>query len=350
MKYILQIFLSLIVTSSSSLISESMVNYINSQQDSWVATHHERFINATSEDLSAFCGSILSKHALFDPLPLHSEHSTTSTFMHYKLGEVDTLPVDYDTLLVSDSCKSIIGHVRDQSACGSCWAFASTSTFNDRRCLVYNDQTLYSPEDTLSCCSGLKCGLSQGCNGGQPTSAWKWFVSTGVTTGGDFKDMDTGNTCNPYPFASCTHHPVDDSVPTCPVDEYQTPKCTRTCLDTKYPTNYADDKVFAKTAYTVKGVSAIMTEIVKNGPVTAAFTVYEDFMTYKNGVYHHVTGKELGGHAVEIVGYGIDPITKEEYWKVKNSWNTDWGESGFFRIRRGTNECGIEDNISAGLV
>ncbi|XP_003366683.1 dipeptidyl-peptidase 1, partial [Trichinella spiralis] len=47
-------------------------------------------------------------------------------------------------------------------------------------------------------------------------------------------------------------------------------------------------------------------------------------------------------HAVIIVGYGTDEMTKEKYWIVKNSWGRKFGEDGYFRIRRGTNECGIE--------
>ena len=45
---------------------------------------------------------------------------------------------------------------------------------------------------------------------------------------------------------------------------------------------------------------------------------------------------------VLIIGYGTDTVTKEDYWIVKNSWSTAWGEEGFFRISRGNDECGIE--------
>ena len=85
-----------------------------------------------------------------------------------------------------------------------------------------------------------------------------------------------------------------------------------------------------------------------NGPVEAAFSVYSDFETYVNGVYSHKTGTPLGGHAVRILGWGVDAATSTPYWLVANSWNSDWGEKGFFRIKRGNDECGIESQIVAG--
>lgn len=69
------------------------------------------------------------------------------------------------------------------------------------------------------------------------------------------------------------------------------------------------------------------------------FTVYEDFMSYKDGVYKHKTGNALGGHAVKIVGWG------DGYWIVANSWGTGWGMKGFFNIAFG--ECGIDSAVYA---
>lgn len=65
------------------------------------------------------------------------------------------------------------------------------------------------------------------------------------------------------------------------------------------------------------------------------------------GVYKHVTGKMLGGHAIRILGWGTENDTP--YWLIANSWNTDWGNNGFFKILRGENHCGIEGEISSGL-
>jgi len=84
-----------------------------------------------------------------------------------------------------------------------------------------------------------------------------------------------------------------------------------------------------------------------NGPVEGAFTVYGDFPSYKSGVYKHVSGDELGGHAIKILGWGVE--NGEDYWLVANSWNPEWGNEGYFKIARGTDECGIEDGVVAGL-
>lgn len=75
---------------------------------------------------------------------------------------------------------------------------------------------------------------------------------------------------------------------------------------------------------------AIMNEIYKNGPVEGAFIVYEDFPTYKSGVYSHHTGSALGGHAIRVLGWGEE--NGEKYWLCGNSWNTDWGNNGFFKV------------------
>ena len=77
-----------------------------------------------------------------------------------------------------------------------------------------------------------------------------------------------------------------------------------------------------------KKLATIKTALIKYGPLPTAMMVYEDFMHYKTGVYSYTTGKKLGGHAILLVGYNDDG----QYFILKNSWDTGWGENGFFRI------------------
>ncbi|EYC39728.1 hypothetical protein Y032_0643g1064 [Ancylostoma ceylanicum] len=92
----------------------------------------------------------------------------------------------------------------------------------------------------------------------------------------------------------------------------------------------------------------IMTEIMTHGPVVATYKIYEDFSYYKGGIYVHTAGEEKGAHAVRVIGWGEEKSIP--YWLVANSWNTDWGEKGYFRILRGRNHCDIENQMIAGMV
>merc|ERR1712050_761525 len=125
-----------------------------------------------------------------------------------------------------------------------------------------------------------------------------------------------------------------------------TPSIGSTCTEKSYSKSYAQDKKKAATSYSLGSVSQIQSDMMKYGSVTGAFTVYADFPTYRSGVYKHTTGSALGGHAIKIMGWGTEGGV--DYWLVANSWNDQWGDQGTFKIRRGVNECGIENNVSAG--
>lgn len=261
------------------------------------------------------------------------------------------IPANFDLRTAFPNCANIVGHVRDQSNCGSCWAFGSTEAFNDRYCLATGDnKTILSPTDTLACCSGPKCKFSMGCNGGQPSGAWDFFVSTGVVTGGDYADVGKGDTCLPYTFQSCAHHvePSEGLVPCEDISSYSTPKCASTCSETAYGVKFSKDKHFAKSSYSVKSEANMQKELMEKGTLSVALSVYEDFESYSSGIYQHVSGKYLGGHAVKMIGWGEENGVK--YWTCVNSWNDTWGEGGIFRILRGVNECGIEGSVVAGDV
>jgi cathepsin B len=273
-------------------------------------------------------------------------------------------PASFDARDRWPQCKTI-GAARDQSECGSCWAFSSTEAFNDRMCIATGDfETILSPEDTNECVKVT----SHGCNGGSISGAWNYFVNHGVPTGGAQATIGSGSTCKPYVFESCWHHEESDTLPSCSdisppgggpdgpdastrrrLEGFKTPKCTRECSEDGYEIAYEDDLTKASSSYKVKGERNIMTELSTNGPVSAAFTVYEDFEMYTSGVYKHTgAGKSLGGHAIKLIGYGTDPDAGD-YWIAVNSWNDTWGDFGTFKIARGTNECGIEGNVVTGL-
>ena len=79
--------------------------------------------------------------------------------------------------------------------------------------------------------------------------------------------------------------------------------------------------------------------------------MYSDFPSYQSGVYHKTVQGEaaLGGHAIVLKGWGVDSASGVEYWLCVNSWDRSWGDAGSFKIRRGVNECGIEEMVYAGL-
>jgi cathepsin B len=290
----------------SPATNSDIISHVNNAQTSWKAGHNKRFQGLKIKDIKRLCGTAITGAA---ELPIK---------------EVDipaALPATFDARTQWPDC---IGAIRDQGHCGSCWAFGAVEALSDRFCIQSKGQNkvILAAQDPTSCDAS-----NEGCNGGFLAAVWKYMSSTGVVSEG----------CYPYEMGTC-HHPGCSELPT--------PKCNKSCSIASL--NFAADKHHAASAYSIaRNITAIAAEIMTNGPVEAAFTVYEDFNNYMSGVYHHVTGSAEGGHAIKIIGWGTESGT--DYWLVANSWNTDWGDQGFFKIRRGTNECGIEAQVTAGL-
>jgi len=242
-----------------------------------------------------------------------------------------------------DICPSLY-EIRDQGSCGSCWAFGGSEAFTDRACIQSGGQMQIdlSAEDVLSCCK--TCGM--GCNGGYTAQTWKYFMNYGIVSGG----LYDGVGCRPYSIQPCEHHTDATNRVQCDDLPFEdTPACNQVCQDSYSANSYVDDKVKTASAYKIsRSVQDIQVELMTNGPIEVGFTVYEDFLAYRSGVYYHVSGRSHGGHAVKMVGWGHDDESNMDYWLIANSWNNDWAEDGFFRIRRGTNECGIEAGGYAG--
>jgi len=251
----------------------------------------------------------------------------------------EPLPASFHSAEKWPICSNSITEVMDQGYCGSCWAVSTTSALTDRLCIHSQglDKRRISPQDILECCAN--CGL--GCRGGSVVAAHNYAMLTGASTGGHY--MSVGN-CKPYAFAPCS----DTLWKFQPVCLYRnsTLTCKNTC-QASYADSYLPDKIKAKSVYRILGGEPMMMhELVNRGPMAVAFMVYQDFMTYSSGVYQQKTGAYLGGHAVTIIGYGVENEVK--YWLCKNSWGKSWGDKGFFKIRRGNNEVMIESYVVGG--
>ena len=303
-----------------------IVKAINSMDTTWQAHDYQEWNGMTFGDLRAMNGYKRTQRP--EEIPLF-------TYSNVELEQLD-LPQNFSSIEKWPHCKTI-GEIRDQSSCGSCWAFASSTTMSDRYCIGTGINTRISSEDLVSCC--FICGM--GCEGGNSYPSWLWFRHHGLVTGYIFNDTTT---CRPYTITPCAHFP-GEGRPVCPKNHSKTPKCVKKCIP-QYPKTYEEDLKYATDIYSVSGAKHMQAELYKNGPIQANFQVYEDFKTYKSGVYQHKTGGFLGGHSVRIVGYGVE--NGIPYWRVANSWGVTWGDKGFFKFLRGANECQIEYEALVG--
>jgi len=147
--------------------------------------------------------------------------------------------------------------------------------------------------------------------------AWIYFQSPGVV----------GNSCLEYEAKAGT--------------------CTQKCdAGQAYGGNVTQFQ--SSNCFKLNSVADMQAEIVTNGPIQSGYTVYSDFYNYNSGVYiYDGTSPSEGGHAIRIIGWGTD--SGVDYWLVANSWGTGFGIDGYFKIRRGTDEAGIESNAVAGM-
>jgi cathepsin B len=239
-------------------------------------------------------------------------------------------PASLDLRIKYPKCKSI-SLIRNQSSCGGCWAFATINSLTDRWCisktLSVGNQRYFSVQDVLECCSSCNAGSGNGCKGGIPSFAFKHARDVGLVSG-ELTSIN-GGMCKPF-FLDV--RPKTSLVPKA---------CSALCTNTTtFKTSYSSDKTKLKGYSLGKGESEMIAALNKGGPIAVSFKVYQDLYSYRSGIYKFVSGRILGGHSVRLIGYGIEGGVK--FWLLANSWGVQWGEKGFFRMRRGTNECNIE--------
>jgi len=325
---------------------KKLIDHVNNSPDAmWTAGFNERFQGKPVGHSKILCGA--------KPTPKEFIEAEILAGNAVRAANItgDELPTEFDSVKNWPECADVIGEIRDQSACGCCWAFGAAEAASDRMCIATNAKLKYP----LSAQDMCFCAERSGCNGGQLYTAWRRIKSAGLVTGGMYNNTGAmgGGWCSAFSLPHCHHHGPQGNDPYpaentkgCP-NVVRSPVCPRKCdRDAKAPHNDFDkDKYSFSGAVTIhpSDAEAIQRAIMSDGPVEAAFTVYADFENYQSGIYHHMTGQSLGGHAIRIVGWGEE--NGVPYWKVANSWNPYWGENGYFRIVRGKDECGIESDV-----
>ena len=91
----------------------------------------------------------------------------------------------------------------------------------------------------------------------------------------------------------------------------------------------------------------MMQEIYQRGPISCSVGSSQTLQDYTGGIYEDKTGINTTNHVVSVVGWGVEDGVK--YWKVRNSWGSYWGEEGYYRQVRGTNNIAIESNCTFGV-
>jgi len=110
-----------------------------------------------------------------------------------------------------------------------------------------------------------------------------------------------------------------------------------------------DTKYYISDYYHVKGADQMKAELYAHGPISCGIHCTKAFDAYTGGIYSEHVLYPLINHEISVVGYGFDEETQQEYWIGRNSWGTYWGEYGFFRIKMGSDNLGIENDCVAGL-
>jgi len=303
-----------------------------------------------------------------------------NTLQKYKADDKITIPDSFDGRI---TWKGLLSPVINQGSCGSCWAFASTACLADR----FNIQSLGLMHVELSAAKLILCNwegpelelqninpeleadklqtlnlksINTGaCFGNTLYDAWRYLYLLGTPTEQCVPYNKTIGT-NKVSYKHLSNFADPTSIPFCTTI---TGMIGDMCAGSYYDEYLGEEtgepakRYRAYHFYAVAGTKNdkgseydIRYNIYNWGTVTTGFTVYPDFYTFdaKKEIYKwNGKGSAVGGHAVCIVGWGEEKGTK--YWIIRNTWGKKFGDDGYFRMIRGTNECSLEENVVTGI-
>ena len=194
--------------------------------------------------------------------------------------------------------------VKDQGNCGSCWTFSAISVVETLVAIIRNkDPERYSEQQLVDCCRTFQ---SQGCDGGEETDAFDYLRDKGAM----FESA--------YPYKA-----VDD------VCKYNK---DAVAVRIKEYLNITD------------GDNAKMEEIITSRTISVGVAAsHYVFRYYRSGVVTTGCPGDHISHAVTVVGAGTE--NGVPYWLVRNSWGPHWGDHGYMKIARVSDNtngvCGI---------
>jgi len=208
--------------------------------------------------------------------------------------------------------KGAITAVKNQGQCGSCWAFATTEIIESYAFITTGELPTLSTQQVTSCTPNpLACGGTGGCMGSIPQLAYTYVQLFGHST-----EMD-------YPYVSGQSMDTED------------------CLFDMENTSPA----IGITGYNtiINDQAATMNHLANVGPLAVSVDA-SLWHSYRGGVFAGCSFNQNIGlnHVVQLAGYGTD-AADGDYWLVRNSWGSSWGEAGYIRLQRQTEaQCGVD--------